>query len=421
MSLQNNGSFIPHGSSEKTPGNLQGVVLILPITLTVMGAVLLAPIVPQLMLAFGDTPNAHYLVPMLLSLPALCIALGAPFAGWLADRVGRRKLLIGAMLVYGFCGISPIFLDSYWAIFTSRLGVGLCEAVVITCSTTLIGDYFSGDQRDKWLGSQAALASLTAMCLFPLAGYLGSVYGWRGPFAIYGLSLVMLVGVLLFTWDVCPELAEKGDRNTPVSKEQDQLPWLHMLKVCAYTLIGGIFFYILQFQMSSALGSFDISNSAVTGWLLAFASIGVPAGAIFYRYAHHHFSIRNLIAIEFGILALGFVSMTHAPSYQWFVVAGFLNQFGAGMLLPTLLTWAVAPLNFSVRGRGTGIWQSTFALGQFATTLIFAWVVSMVGSENYLASFQVFGVVALLVCVSSVVLLPNIQAGNGNGLTHHTH
>ncbi|WP_317928495.1 MFS transporter [Halioxenophilus sp. WMMB6] len=420
MSSEIYGSSNRSPSRARAPGNLQGVVLILPITLTVMGAVLLAPIVPQLMQAFGDMPNANYLVPVLLSLPALCIALGAPFAGWLADRVGRRKLLIGSMLVYGFCGILPIFLDSYWAIFASRVGVGLCEAIVITCSTTLIGDYFSGDQRDKWLGSQAALASLTAMCLFPLAGYLGSVYGWRGPFAIYGLSLVMLAGVLFFTWDVSPEAASEHDHNAHIAERQG-LPWLHMLKVCAYTLIGGIFFYILQFQMSTALESYAISNSAVSGWLLALASIGVPAGAIFYRYAHHHFSIRNLIAIEFGLLALGFVCLSHAPNYQWFVVAGLLNQFGAGMLLPTLLTWAVAPLDFSVRGRGTGMWQSTFAVGQFATTLVFAWVVSLVGSDNYLASFQVFGVVALLVCVISVIFLPNIRAGNGHGITPHAH
>lgn len=384
-------------------GNLQGLMLILPISLTVMGPVLLAPIVPQLMEAFGDIPNGHYLVPLLLSLPALCIAIGAPVAGWLADRVGRRRLLIMAMLVYGFCGMAPILLDDYWSIFVSRIGVGVCEAIVITCSTTLIGDYFRGDQRDKWLGSQAALASVTAMCLFPLAGYLGSIYGWRGPFAIYGVSMIMLLGVVFFTWELS---GEEDSSDNKQSLPAVIFPWAHMLKVCAYTLVGGILFYILQFQLSTALGSFSISSSTAAGWLLSLASIGVPMGAIFYRYAHHRFSIRSLLIIEFGILAVGFVSMSHAPNYQWFVAAGFLNQFGAGMLLPTLLTWAVSRLSYSVRGRGTGIWQSTFAFGQFATTITFAWVVTLVGSDNYLASFQVFGGVALLVCLITVLLLP---------------
>jgi hypothetical protein len=48
-----------------------------------------------------------------------------------------------------------------------------------------------------------------------------------------------------------------------------------------------------------------------------------------------------------------------------FTLAAGLNQIGAGMLLPTLLTWAVSRLPFELRGRGTGIWTATFALGQF--------------------------------------------------------
>ncbi len=139
-------------------GTIQGIILILPITLTVMGAVLLAPIMPLLMQAFGHIEHADYLVPILISIPALCIALGAPLAGWMADKVGRRKLLIWAIGLYSVCGVLPLFITTYPPLLLSRIGVGLCEAIIITCSTTLIGDYFSGAQRDKWLGSQAALA-----------------------------------------------------------------------------------------------------------------------------------------------------------------------------------------------------------------------------------------------------------------------
>ncbi len=166
---------------------------------------------------------------------------------------------------------------------------------------------------------------------------------------------------------------------------------------------------ILQFQLSSALGSFEINNPAAAGVMLAIASIGVPAGAITYRYAHHRFRIKHLVVIEFGIMAVGFIGMSLAPNYLWFLAAGLLNQFGAGMFLPTMLTWAVGPLSFDVRGRGTGIWQAVFALGQFATTLTFAWVLTQVGQDNYLASFMVFGVVAAVVSLGTLVLLPRTQ------------
>ncbi|HIM39946.1 MAG TPA: MFS transporter [Methylophaga aminisulfidivorans] len=271
----------------KTAGTLQGIILILPITLTVMGAVLLTPIMPKLMDAFGHIDGANYLVPMLISIPALCIAIGAPFAGWLADNIGRRHLLIWSMGLYSVCGLLPLIFDSYWPLLISSIGVGSCEAIVITCSTTLIGDFFTGEQRDKCLGSQAAMASLSAMCLFPLAGFLGSQYGWKGPFAIYGVAFIMMAGVIFFTWEIGKKKGHKYDladhsanKNAP-----SVFPWSHILKVCGFTLVGGVMFYILQFQLSTALATFDINDPGKAGLMLAIASIGVPVGAIAYRYA----------------------------------------------------------------------------------------------------------------------------------------
>lgn len=387
-------------------GTLQGIFLILPITLTVMGAVLLAPIMPLLFKAFGGMDGANYLVPMLISLPALCIALGAPFAGWLADRVGRRKLLIVSMFVYTLCGLLPLIITDYWPLFFSRLGVGICEAIVIVTSTTLIGDYFSGDQRDKWLGSQAAMASLTAMVLFPVAGFLGSQYGWQGPFAIYGFAFLMMLGVIFFTWEVTPEEGHAVDAASDVA-ETDALPVKHLAKVSFYTLLGGIMFYLVQFQMGTSLAAFEVSDPSKIGLMLAIASIGVPSGAIFFRYAHHKLSMAQLVPIEFAIIGSGFVLMANAGSAEQFIAAGFFNQFGAGMLLPTMLTWAVSPLSFANRGRGSGIWQSVFALGQFASTISFAFVLGQVGDQ--LAAIQTFGFIALAVLVVAVVFNKSIR------------
>lgn len=396
-------------------GTIQGIILILPITLTVMGAVLLAPIMPLLMQAFGHIEHADYLVPILISIPALCIALGAPLAGWMADKVGRRKLLIWAIGLYSVCGVLPLFITTYPPLLLSRIGVGLCEAIIITCSTTLIGDYFSGAQRDKWLGSQAALASLTAMLLFPVAGWLGQQYGWQGPFAIYGLAFLFMIGVIVFTWDVTKqEAAETEVAATPAQADMPgtQFPWAHMVKVCFFTLVGGVMFYILQFQLSSALATFDIQDTGQAGLMLAVASIGVPAGAIAYRYIHKLLNTQRLILLEFAILALGFFGMSQADTPLMLIITGFINQFGAGMVLPTMLTWAVSPLIFSFRGRGTGIWQSTFAIGQFVSTVSFSFVLQQVGGNNFQGAFMVFSVVAAAMCVMTLLLIKPVRPVN---------
>ncbi|MFT3790948.1 MAG: MFS transporter [Rudaea sp.] len=376
-------------------GFATGLSLILPIALSTMGAVLLAPIVPKLFEQFHDMPDAGYWIPSLLSVPALCIALFSPFVGALADRIGRRRLLMVAMVVYSLCGMAPLVLDHFAAIFASRVGVGICEAIVMTCSTALIGDCFDPARRDKWLGSQAATASITAFFMFPIAGKLGDALGWRGPFFIYASGLLFLVGVALFTWE--------PDRRTAhgavAESAPEPFPWGHMLTVCLITLVGGVMFYVIQFQMASAMASLGVQSAANTGLLISLASLGVPVGAIAFGFVKKRLGIRALLLIEFAIMAVGFWGMAHAAQPYTFIVPGFLNQIGAGLMLPTLLTWAMQPLTFQIRARGTGIWTGTFAIGQFLSTLTFSFVMAHVAGIQ-----AAFGVFAVIAAVTFVVL-----------------
>src|ERR1700736_6494226 len=122
----------------RSPGTIQGIVLLLPITLAVMGIIVLVPVLPQLMAHFDTVPNYRYLIQGgVLTMPALCVMVFSPLAGWLADRFGRRRLLILAMVLYALSGIAPVFLDDLYAIIASRVAVGACESVVMTVSTTL--------------------------------------------------------------------------------------------------------------------------------------------------------------------------------------------------------------------------------------------------------------------------------------------
>src|SRR5260370_41319391 len=85
----------------------------------------LAPAVPGMAAAFQDVPNAGLLVRMLLTLPALSGAVAAPFAGLLADRWGRRPVIVVALLLYGLAGAPGFLFDSLAARLGARVWVGL--------------------------------------------------------------------------------------------------------------------------------------------------------------------------------------------------------------------------------------------------------------------------------------------------------
>jgi hypothetical protein len=70
--------------------------------------------------------------------------------------------------------------------------------------------------------------------------------------------------------------------------------------------------------------------------------------------------------------------------------------------LPTLLTWAVSQLPFEMRGRGTGIWTSTFALGQFACNVV-AIPIIMGFTGGMIPTFGALGWACLIAAIIVVV------------------
>src|SRR3954470_23412803 len=197
-------------------GRGQALVLLLSSCLAVLGAVLLAPVLPAIQDAFAGTSGVEALAPVVLTAPALVIGLTAPFAGRIVDRLGRKRLLVGALVVYAFVGTAPLWLPSLQLIVLSRVFVGLTEAAIMTCCTTLLADYFHGSKRDKYFGLQVIFTTVAATLFFGLGGALGA-HNWRTPFWLYVVSLPLAFAAARFIWQ--PARQAHGNGALPA------LPW----------------------------------------------------------------------------------------------------------------------------------------------------------------------------------------------------
>ncbi|MDE2301369.1 MAG: MFS transporter [Sphingomonadales bacterium] len=382
------------------PGPMTGISLLLPITLTTMAVVLLAPVVPDLMGVFAHVPDHEYWVPMILTIPALCSALLCPFAGMLGDWFGRRRLLLAAFVVYAGVGVAPTFLHSLGAILVSRVGVGIAEAMIYVLSTVMIGDYYTGLARDRWLAGQTAFASLSALLFFNLGGLLGES-GWRTPFFVYAWALAMFALVWKYTWE--PSARDPGDEAAaaPHNGSWEGFPWAVMAMIAAITIYGSVFFYTVQIQAPGGLAALGLASPARRGFLTSLASIGVPLGTFVYSRLAERFPVARLLLAEFLLLAVGFALMARAGNVPGFLVGCFVNQIGAGMLLPTLLVWSMSILSFAIRGRGTGLWQSAFAFGQFLSPVVVTFAGKRAG--GLLGAFGVLALAALGGAVAALV------------------
>jgi MFS family permease len=344
-------------------------MLLLPITLAVMGISVLAPVVPLLLEQFKNVPNHEYLViGGVLTMPAIWVLLFSPAAGWMADRLGRRNLLVVSMIVYAFVGIAPVFLDNLYAIILSRVAVGICESIVMTVSTTLISDYYTGHARERWLASQTAVASVSALGCIYLGGQLGATYGWRGPFYLYIYSLPLAFCVLASIWEPSTVDADNTGAADATARYQ-QVPWGRIAGICAITLLASISFYTIITKNAEALVILGVNNPAEIGRLTMLASIGVPLGTFIF-WSLSRVPIGWLLFIDFALVGIGFSWMGQAVSPHTYAWGSFINQIGCGLVLPTMLVWATRGLAYAIRGRVNGMWQAAFAIGQFLSGMV---------------------------------------------------
>ncbi|MFJ8141475.1 MFS transporter [Streptomyces sp. NPDC096013] len=357
------------------PAHLLRVALLMAGScLPILGAVLIAPVLPKMQDHFASLPGAKALVPLALTVPALALALLAPFAGLIVDRLGRKRLLITATLLYAVFGTAPLWLDSLGAIIVSRALVGVAEAAIMTCCTTLIGDYYSGRRRVKYLALQTMCASASATAFFLLGGAAGSA-GWRVPFWVYAVSLVL--APLMATVLTNPA-SRTGSAETSPGVGQPAFPWRPLTGICALTFFGAMVFYTVPVEMSYLLDDLGVANSGVIGLATAIASAATVGGAI--AFARLKRSPDPMLPGVLALCAVGFGVMCLAGNAPLLVVGAVVNCVGTGMLLPALLTSAMSRLAFEDRGRGTGLWMAAFFGGEFVCPLVLLAGESAVGS-----------------------------------------
>ncbi|MBS7420433.1 MFS transporter [Pseudomonas syringae] len=339
----------------------QSLLLLLGSCLPVLGAVLLAPILPRMQEHFADTPGVAVLVPIALTLPALMIALLAPVAGIIADRLGRKPLLIGAMLLYTVCGVLPLWLESLEVIVISRAGIGVAEAAIMTCCTTMMGDYYSGARRERMFALQMVATSLSAAIFIAVGGVLGE-QGWRTPFALYGLGLVFLPLMAWLLWEPRAQVVTATTVNRA-------FPWRALAPMYALAFLAGLSLFIVPVQVGYLLNLLHVEGSQQIGLTMGASQLGVLVGALSFRLFSGVPAYRQML-LALVAAGIGGGLLAVADSHGLVVIAVLINGLGIGLMMPTLLTWIMSQVDFQQRGRAAGGFTSMFFAGEFASPVV---------------------------------------------------
>jgi MFS family permease len=382
------------------PGWVQAIILLITSGLTVLVTAILGPSLPAMQAHFKDVPGADYLVPLTMTAPMLMMAGLSVFVGELADRYGRKRLLVASTFFYAFVGTAPLYLDSLTAIIASRFALGVMEAVLMTVSTTMIGDYYDGAKRERFMSLQTTLSAGSAFLLNTLGGAIAE-HGWRAPYWLFAISLILAPLMAIHLWEPRTRASMTAQQYA-----EDTLSFKPRLLgfICALAVLLGILFLTVPVHFGYLHGAIGVQSPRQIGMAYGVNSLGVIGGTLLFGWVlAARLKVPFQLAVGAVIAGIGFVMMRSAGDYTALTTAGFVNGLGCGILLPTMVTWNMRDLPLSRRGMGTGAFQSCLFFGMFVNPILIVWMEKNLGGARALAIglegqvLIVLGVVALVV------------------------
>lgn len=168
--------------------------LLLVNTFPVMGTVLLSPILDSLIDPFGTSAGDVGLLISFFSAPAV---LMIPLGGLVADRLGRKPVLVSALLVYGVSGTALAFTTEFVVALGLRFVQGMAFGGIAPVIITSIGDIYDGTRETTGQGFRFMESGLSSTVIPLLSGLLVTI-GWQVPFSLFALAIVG--AAIVFLW-----------------------------------------------------------------------------------------------------------------------------------------------------------------------------------------------------------------------------
>jgi len=340
------------------------VTLLLAATMTVMAGAIVAPSLPNISKVFADTPHIALLSKLVITLPALFIAIFSPPAGKIADRLGRMPLLLGSLLLYAVGGTSAYLFNDIYLILLSRAILGIAIAGTMTSVVTLAGDYFEGGERKSFLGLQGAFMAMGGVVFVMLGGVLADI-SWRAPFLIYLLSLP--VAVVAFYVLSEPQVQEKEQQNSG-SHGFNALPRIAWL-IYGNIFLGMILFYMVPVQIPFLLKDLNIEQNYLSGVAIGIGTFFSAITSISYRKLSQKLSFPAFFAIAYLLFGGGYGLVSLANGLVLVIAGLVVSGLGIGLLIPNTNIWLLAILPERIRGFGTGISGTFLFIGQFLSPI----------------------------------------------------
>lgn len=342
--------------------------LLLASTLTVMAGATIAPSLPQMQKHFAGVENVDLWVRLVLTIPALLIALSSPLVGVAVDRLGRKPLLIFSAAVYGLAGSSGYILNSLPTIILGRMALGCAVAGIMVSATTLIADYYQGATRANFMGLQAAFMGFGGVLFLSGGGFVADL-NWRFPFLIYLFAWLLLPLMIYCLWEPRRSSPSSESKASSDRASEVQTPVKLLTLVYFTAVLTQIIFYLIPVQIPFYLKSIVNANASQSGLAIAFCTLFSATASMNFGRVKKKLDFISTLALSLGLMGIGYSLIGISNSYGGVLVGLAIAGLGLGLLMPNLNLWVSSEVPDTIRGRVLGGLTTFFFLGQFLSPI----------------------------------------------------
>ena len=335
------------------------------------------------------------------SVTFLVSAIVSPMWGSLADRKGRKLMLLRASLGMAIAILLQAFATNVWQLFFLRAVMGLTSGYIPNAMALVASQV--PRERSGWALSTLSTAQISGVIGGPLlGGFLADHVGLRAVFIITAILLVVSFLVTLF-------LIKEGGR--PVVSKSERLSGKAVFASLPYPgLMISLFVTTMVIQLcNGSVGPIlalviksmepDSNNIAfLSGMIAAVPGVSALISAPRLGKLGDRIGTARILMATLIFAVVLFFAMSFVTSPLQLGVLRFLLGFADGAMLPAVQTLLVKYSSDQVTGRIFGYNQSFMYLGNVAGPLIGASVSAMAGFR------WVFAATAIVVLINIIQL-----------------
>lgn len=334
--------------AERPPGT-RGIALLLA-SLSALGPFSIdsyLPSFPDIAASLGASPLQ---VQQTLSVYLFSFALMTLWHGAIADRFGRRRVILAALALFGLASVGCTLATSIGQLWFWRAMQGVTAGAGIVISRAIVRDLYDGADAQRLMSRMTMMFALAPAVAPVIGGWLQVLFGWRSIFAF----LVLMTGVLaLACWKLLPE-------TLPPAKRQSLRPgylagsyWRvltapRFLFACAALALNfaGFFIYVLSAPVF-LMQHLGLPETAFL-WLFGPAMGGLLCGSWLSGRLAGKLSLGRSIALGYLVMAtaaslnLG-LNLALPPGLPWSVLSLFFYTCGMALAMPCLTILALDP------------------------------------------------------------------------------